>query len=1073
MKSIHIGIRLQLILYVFLICVLSLAILAITTVRTSLLCWVGFFFSCTNHAQSLYNSHFVLSLKAERLQVIASIKSSQIAQILEYFYYQGFYISTRDQVSNALASYRAGNSSANNWFALGSYLNSTMSTSQIVSAVGIFDPSGTEAYFTCLSNYTSSNFDISLFPAMRTYDTTPTYESVFQNYSQRLAGPLYNEFDATYLMSMTYPIMGNTTLFLQSGQFNGYLTMIYRTDSMRAVINDGTSLDIRDAMYLLAPEKYTSPNNFQIRTLLPPTRSDEIFHATHPSNAAPVVETAVNSREPGSLFNTRLFNISNAAVGYSLVSEFSAQWVVVISEPHSDLFSPIYKLRNIALASASAVLVFITMFIILFVHLGVQPIYRLKHAAEQTTLSFHGPPKGEMPPTRPSLKQRLSFWKSSGTGSTLESHTPAQQSSFERGSNNSPATAVELIPYPSKQHCDDAVAKSYSSDLSQPRRRLLVPTRVNVRKARVYTDELVSLQLSFNRMADELEKRYTHLEDMVRDRTKELEAAKVQAENANEAKSLFIANITHELRTPLNGILGMTAVSQNENDLDKVKQSLKVISQSGMLLLNLLNDLLTFSKNQIGNITIDEKEFMIHDITTQLKMMHAKQAREKQITIECELSPPRVHSMVLYGDSGRILHVLMNLVSNSLKFAPEESKVQIKIMHLAEPTPSTALDDSASAPPSENELPELRLVKSPVSSARPSTDIVPQLSNADGSNAADDSDSPIPCMFRFEVRDNGPGVDPVRLDELFEPFVQGDQALSRKYGGAGLGLSICKQLVDLMGGTIKLHNATDSNGERNGFVVTVDLPLGHTRRRPSIATSSLSRRNSTASSSLQPPSATLPLVASVSNVSSGYFGYHRTYSTASTSRPRTHSVSTTTPISPRPDTPAENGTGGEPKVHVLVAEDNMINQEIMKRMLALEAGPETMHVDLAVNGEQAVAKVSNAEQQGVPYALVFMDVQMPSMDGLTATTLIRQQQPQPPKRRIPVVALTAFADEENAKRCKEAGMDDVLEKPVMREHLRQVLEKYCPEVIAESEKRKKRERRKSTRSTTAAKKTPV
>jgi osomolarity two-component system sensor histidine kinase SLN1 len=136
-------------------------------------------------------------------------------------------------------------------------------------------------------------------------------------------------------------------------------------------------------------------------------------------------------------------------------------------------------------------------------------------------------------------------------------------------------------------------------------------------------------------MADELLLQYTSLESKVAERTRELEISKKAAEAANESKTLFIANISHELKTPLNGILGMCAVCMGEDDLPKIKRSLQVVYKSGDLLLHLLNDLLTFSKNQIGQqLSLEEKEFRLIDIKTQILTIFTKQVQEGRINFE-------------------------------------------------------------------------------------------------------------------------------------------------------------------------------------------------------------------------------------------------------------------------------------------------------------------------------------------------------------------------------------------------------------------------------------------------------
>jgi osomolarity two-component system sensor histidine kinase SLN1 len=140
---------------------------------------------------------------------------------------------------------------------------------------------------------------------------------------------------------------------------------------------------------------------------------------------------------------------------------------------------------------------------------------------------------------------------------------------------------------------------------------------------------------TFNDMTDELLRQYTSLESKVAARTQELEISKKAAEAANQSKTLFIANISHELKTPLNGILGMCAVCMGEDDLPKIKRSLQVVYKSGDLLLHLLNDLLTFSKNQIGQqLSLEEREFHLYDIKTQILTIFMQQVQEGRINFE-------------------------------------------------------------------------------------------------------------------------------------------------------------------------------------------------------------------------------------------------------------------------------------------------------------------------------------------------------------------------------------------------------------------------------------------------------
>lgn len=290
-------------------------------------------------------------------------------------------------------------------------------------------------------------------------------------------------------------------------------------------------------------------------------------------------------------------------------------------------------------------------------------------------------------------------------------------------------------------------------------------------------------------------------------RTAELELSKKAAEAANESKSLFIANISHELKTPLNGILGMTAVCLQEDDPSKIKRSLGIIYKSGDLLHHLLTDLLTFSRNTMAKqLTLDEKEFRIRDIGTQLHAIFQTQATEGQIKFSVGYQGPcdakgavvgvengdygpdgvgKVRDMVLWGDSQRILQVAINLVSNSLKFTPAGGVVNLSIRCVESTTHAvTSRRNSLSSVDKQRlstqkstsvSVTEALTLKHRQSFASASSDIPP------------DANAPM-LIFEFAVEDTGPGIPEHLQSQIFEPFVQGDLRLTKKYGGTGLGL---------------------------------------------------------------------------------------------------------------------------------------------------------------------------------------------------------------------------------------------------------------------------------------------
>jgi osomolarity two-component system sensor histidine kinase SLN1 len=326
--------------------------------------------------------------------------------------------------------------------------------------------------------------------------------------------------------------------------------------------------------------------------------------------------------------------------------------------------------------------------------------------------------------------------------------------------------------------------------------------------------------------------------------------------------------------------------------------------------------------------------------------------------------------------------------------------------------------------------------------------------------------------FEFEVEDTGPGIPENIHSKIFEPFVQGDLGLSKKYGGTGLGLSICSQLAGLMKGTIGLKSEVG-----HGSVFTMVIPLKHIQSRADSTASSTNvniegsaspRRSlsidghdamSTRSmQSAQGP----PAVAAVTSTGPVAFDVDVQPRLVGLSQPF---FASNAPLeSPNSQAAAMQRVEAEAtkrggKVKVLVAEDNKTNQEVVLRMLKLE---DVYDVTVAKDGQEALDKVKESMERQTPYNLIFMDVQMPNLDGLQSTRLIRQS-----GFSSPIVALTAYAEESNVKvrfastwaqsvliypqECLESGMDFFLSKPIRRPALKHVLKTYCPPIPEEEE----------------------
>jgi len=537
---------------------------------------------------------------------------------------------------------------------------------------------------------------------------------------------------------------------------------------------------------------------------------------------------------------------------------------------------------------------------------------------------------------------------------------------------------------------------------------------------------------------------YKELEKKVDERTKELKIAKKQADEANKAKSIFLANISHEIRTPMNAIVGMLDILRCTKLTEEQIEYINTIKHSTESLLSLINDLLDYSKIEASKLELEIIDFDLRLLMKKLIQMLNVSAKQKGLDLTYQIDH-KIPSM-LKGDPGRLRQILINLIGNAIKFTEKGYiRIEIKLIDIK-----------------SNKL-----------------------------------------ILNFSVEDTGIGIPEERIRNIFEVFTQADSSTTRKYGGTGLGLSISKQLVKLMNGKIEVKSKINEGSifsftislkmqdikktkkvieiqkksEKNILIISKDddyrnklkntiISFGYNCHDTSDIHEGIKILKSYAVS-LNPYNVVIidmkkdeEIIKFCNNIKNDYdqkklslilittpgtkgdahkfknIGFNAYLTKPVDNKILAECINTINNNDAIIATKYSVEEDIKKKIKIIVAEDNVINQDVIRELLKRIG----YKVDIVSDGNELIQALGKDE-----YDLILMDIQMPDMDGIEATKIIRDKESNVKNHNIPIIALTANAIKGNKDIFIKSGMNGYIAKPIDIQSLNDMIDSFLNE----------------------------